>query len=186
MKSIAAGLCIGLGCDVFLAVENPYIRVLMFCMALTFICLKGYNLYTGKAGYLGSKEVSFFKLGFILLGNILGLGLNALVLKIARPDLTAAATSLMESKLVNSDWQWLWRSYFCGILMYYAVSLYKEHKSIVPILFGVSAFLLCGFEHSIANIGYLLISGPTWKGLGFAAVCVIGNLIGSLNARALD
>ena len=46
----------------------------------------------------------------------------------------------------------------CGILMYIAVDIYKNKKSILGIFLAVPVFILSGFEHSIANVGYFSIA----------------------------
>lgn len=53
MRSILAGLCIGLGGMAWLMVENKIAAAVLFCIALLSICYKGYDLFTEKAGYCG-------------------------------------------------------------------------------------------------------------------------------------
>jgi len=73
------------------------------------------------------------------------------------------------------------RGFFCGILMYLAVSIYKEKNSVLGILFCVPVFILCGFEHSIADMFYLGASGIfSVKIILFTALVVAGNTFGAI------
>ena len=68
----------------------------------------------------------------------------------------------------------------CGVLMYVAVSIYKEHKSVLGIIFAIPVFILCGFEHSIADIGYFAIANVcSAQAFGFIYTVILGNTIGS-------
>ncbi len=65
--------------------------------------------------------------------------------------------------------------------MYVAVAVYKEKKSIVGILFAIPVFILSGFEHSIADMGYFAIAGIySAKAFGFIWLVILGNSIGAL------
>ena len=68
------------------------------------------------------------------------------------------------------------KSLFCGIIMFLAVYLYKK-ETIIGILFGVPLFILCGFQHSIANVIIMGI-GRTFNVA--LLLCILGNLIGSI------
>ena len=70
---------------------------------------------------------------------------------------------------------------FCGVLMFIAVYVYKENKSIVAIIFAIPTFILCGFEHSVADIGYFAIANMFSLDIVlFILLVVIGNTIGSM------
>ncbi len=75
-------------------------------------------------------------------------------------------------------------SFFCGILMYLAVNTYKEVKDIgkyLAVFLGVIVFILCGFEHCIANMYYFSVSS-TWSlnTLLYLIVMVLGNCLGGI------
>ena len=64
--------------------------------------------------------------------------------------------------------------------MYVAVSVYRDNKTTLGILFAIPVFILSGFEHSIADIGYFAISGiVSWEAFGFLWVVIAGNAVGS-------
>ena len=78
--------------------------------------------------------------------------------------------------------QTLFRGFFCGVLMYVAVWVYREKKTVVGILFCIPVFILSGFEHSIADMFYFSLAGTVFQGrsLLFLLLVVLGNSLGGL------
>ena len=73
------------------------------------------------------------------------------------------------------------RALFCGILMYLAVSVYREKNTYIGILFCVPVFILAGFEHSVADLFYFFAAGIYSRAAAFyLALIVLGNLAGGL------
>lgn len=153
---ISAGVLISIGGCVYLSCENRYIGAVLFSVALLCICMKGYVLFTGKVGYTveGHKKSDLISLFSGLAGNAVSTAVCALAAGYAIPATAAAAETLCAAKLEQSVGQTLIRAFFCGILMYLAVSIYKEKDTVAGILFCVPVFILSGFEHSIANMFY--------------------------------
>ncbi len=184
LNGIAAGIVISIGCAVYLACENKYVGAVMFSVALLTICLRGYSLYTGKIGFIpeahGKEELSVLLLG--LFGNAIGVSAGGFALGFAIPKLKEAAITLCQAKLDTQTFpQTLIRGLFCGILMYIAVSVYRSNKNIVGILFAIPVFILSGFEHSIADIGYFACANiVSLKAFGFIWTVILGNSIGSM------
>ncbi len=184
LNGIAAGIVISIGCAVYLACENKYVGAVMFSVALLTICLRGYALYTGKIGFIpeahGKEEFSVLLLG--LLGNTIGVSAGGFALSFAIPKLKEAAVALCQAKLDTQTFlQTLIRGLFCGILMYIAVSVFRDNKKIVGVLFAIPVFILSGFEHSIADIGYFACANiVSLKAFGFVWTVILGNSIGSM------
>ena len=79
------------------------------------------------------------------------------------------------------------RALFCGILMYLAVSVYRDQKNVIGILFCIPVFILSGFEHSIADIFYFAASGMvSLKAFGFLWMVILGNSVGGMLLPALQ
>lgn len=180
---IAAGLMIVIGCAVYLSCESKVVGAVFFSVALLTICYKGFSLFTGKVGYLpeshSKEDVSVLLLG--LLGNAIATCAAGYVLGLAIPSLKEAAEKLYEAKTSQSFLSTFVRAAFCGVLMYVAVSVYKENKSVLGILFAVPVFILSGFEHSIADMGYFAASGrASLKAFGFIVTVLIGNAAGGV------
>ena len=160
LNGISAGLMVSIGCTVFLACENKVVGSILFTVALLVICFRGYSLYTGKIGFIPfshtKEDFSVLLLG--LLGNAIGMIAFGLLISIALPNIKEKAILLCSAKLEQTWAQTVIRGLFCGVLMFIAVYVYKENKSIVAIIFAIPTFILCGFEHSVADIGYYAIA----------------------------
>ena len=183
-----AGAMISIGCAVYLACQNKYVGAVMFSVALLTICYKGYNLYTGRIGFIVNNHVKddFHSLLLGLLGNTLAMMAFGALLGLALPNLKETAIGVVQAKLSQTFLSALIRATFCGILMYIAVSLYREKKTVVGIIFCIPVFILSGFEHSIADMGYFAVAGE-WsaKGLGYIWTIILGNTIGAMLFPAL-
>ena len=187
--AVSAGILIAIGGCVFLACDNRYIGAALFAVALLGICSKGYALFTGKVGYLVSDHSTgaLFSLGLSLLGNALATIPLGLVIHSAMPHLGEAALAICTAKLTQTPGGTLVRAVFCGILMYLAVSIYREKNTIAGIVYCVPVFILAGFEHSIANMFYFGAAGlldlPV---LAYLALVILGNALGGMLLPLLD
>ena len=182
-SGLAAGICISLGGAVFLAVENRIVGAVLFCVALLCICFKGYALFTGRVGFIPEDhgKDALETLLLCLLGNALGTVLGGSLIRLALPGLGAAALTLCEGKLAQLWWSTLIRGGFCGVLMYLAVSTWRDSKTPLGILFCIPVFILSGFEHSIADIFYFAASGlVSLRAFLFIWVVILGNALGAM------
>ncbi len=59
IKSIAAGIMISIGGAAFLSCENRYVGAFLFCVGLISVVALGFNLYTGKIGYVLDNDGAF-------------------------------------------------------------------------------------------------------------------------------
>ena len=189
ISGISAGIVILIGCGVYLACDVSYIGALLFSVALLCICLKGYALFTGRVGYLaerhGKREARDLLLA--LLGNALGVCALGMALGWALPNLAERARAICALKQTQTPGQTFVRGVFCGVTMYLAVSVYRERKSVLAILFCVPSFILSGFEHSIADMGYFAIAGMvSGRAFGFIGMVLLGNAAGGLLLPALN
>lgn len=183
LSGISAGIMISIGGAVFLACDNRYMGAVLFTVALLSICYRGYVLYTGKVGFIvnkhGKAELSELFLG--LLGNAVGTIACGYAIRYAIPATGEAARTLCDAKLLQAVPSTFIRAVFCGVLMYIAVSIYREKNSIVGILFGIPVFIIAGFEHSIADIFYFASSGiVSVRACGFIWIVILGNSVGAM------
>ena len=92
------------------------------------------------------------------------------------------AQQMCAEKLAKSALETFVDGLLCGVIMYVAVQIFLENKSVFGILIGVPVFILSGFEHSIADMGYLSIAGY-WKQdkvVPFILLVIAGNTLGSI------
>ena len=184
LSGVCAGVMISIGGAVYLACENKVVGAVMFTVALLTICIKGYSLYTGKIGFIPEKHDrdALSALGLGLVGNVIGTLFGGLLIRYGIPSLGAAAEALCSAKLVmQGPVSTLIRGIFCGILMYIAVSIYREKWQIVGILFCIPVFILAGFEHSVADMFYFAASGiVSLKAFAFIWTVILGNTLGGM------
>lgn len=183
-SGICAGILISIGGSIFLSCENKIVGALLFTVALLCICYKGYSLFTGKVGYLPEKadKEAFSVLLLGLLGNAIGTIACGYLLRFAIPAIGTAAETLCSGKLeTQALWQTFVRAIFCGVLMYLAVSIFRDSKTPIGILFCIPVFILSGFEHSIADLYYFAASGiVSLRAFAFLWTVIAGNAIGGV------
>lgn len=182
-ESLCAGILITIGGTVFLSCENKTVGAMLFTVALLCICCKGYYLFTGKIGYITEqhKKDDVINLIIGLCGNLICTLLLGMMLRAVLPDIGAKAAQMCEVKLLQNPLHTFIRGLFCGVLMYLAVSIYKEKKSVIGIIFCVPVFILCGFEHSIADMYYFGTSGIfSVRIISFMLLVIAGNTVGAV------
>lgn len=189
LSGISSGIMISIGGAVFLACDNKYVGAACFTVALLTICIKGYSLYTGKIGFIPEKhdKEAFSVLLLGLLGNLIGTVVCGYLIRFGLPALGDTAEAICTNKLNQSFVQTLIRGFFCGVLMYVAVSVWRDKGKIVGILFCIPVFILAGFEHSIADIFYFAASGiVSLKAFGFIWTVILGNTLGGMILPVLN
>ena len=187
LKKIISGMCAGVmiaigGC-VFLACENKIVGAILFSVALLCICWKGYSLFTGKIGYIaeahGKEEFSVLLLG--LLGNAIATIALGFAVRACMGALGESAAVICQAKLTQTFYSTFLRAFFCGVLMYMAVSIYRDNKTPLSIVYCIPVFILSGFEHSIADIFYFAASGiVSLEAFGYLWLVILGNSVGAL------
>lgn len=189
ISALLAGLMIGVGGTVYLSVNDPVIGSLLFAVGLFTILIYQMSLFTGKVGYLlENKPTYILDLIIIWIGNFIGIDTYCSALYRFRPELTAKATDMCNLKLTQTINQTLFLSIMCGLLMYIAVSNFKSNKSDIGKYLGVficvSVFILCKFEHCIADMFYFeMMNGLSILSLTvlkYIGIVTIGNSLGSI------
>lgn len=184
-KAVLAGIAIAIGGIIYLSVENKIIGALLFTVGLYAIVLNGLFLYTGKVGYLVVEKDKKEYLLILLttwLGNLVGTAIGAFAFLNTRNALVAQNVDIIcEAKLDDTPLSIFILAVFCGFLMYIAVDGFKEKGNPIILFMGVSVFILCGFEHCIANMFYFSLAGA-WSGKAFLYLLImtIGNSVGGI------
>ena len=178
---------IAIGGTVFLSIENKVIGASLFSIGLFGVLIYNLNLYTGKIGYLITDlNLKYIKeLIITLIGNFIGACSVGFILRYTRiyDKIYEKSLILANTKLNDNILSIFILSIFCGLLMYYAVNGFKKQTDFgkyLVVYLGVAAFILCGFEHCIANMYYFSVA-DIWslKTLGYTGIMVLGNSIGS-------
>ena len=184
LSGVAAGLLVSLGGVVFLSCDSRYVGAALFSVALLSICYRGYALFTGRVGFLpesGDRRSDLSTLLLALLGNFIGAAACGLLIRLALPAVGEAALTACTNRLGQPLYSTLIRGFFCGILMYLAVVIYRENKTAVGVVFCIPVFILSGFEHSIADMFYFAASGiVSFRAFLFIWVVIVGNSLGGM------
>lgn len=178
---------IAIGGTIFLSIENKVIGASLFSIGLFGVLIYNLNLYTGKIGYL----ITNFNLKYIkeliitLIGNFIGACSVGFILRYTRiyDNIYKKSLILANTKLNDNILSIFILSIFCGLLMYFAVNGFKKQTDFgkyLVVYLGVAVFILCGFEHCIANMYYFSVA-DIWslKTLGYTGIMVLGNSLGS-------
>ena len=173
-QSIMAGILIGLGACGFLALGG-LTGAIIFAFGLIGVVLTGIPLYTGRAGVMTSIP------GIIKVWwwNVVGAMAVGLVVAAIGGSMAESAYNTVAAHVAQGPWRGFLRAVGCGLLIDLSVWFYRSSKSLVPVLFGIPLFIVCGFYHSIADVVYIF---GAWKWdidlLWFYPIIVIGNYVG--------
>lgn len=177
-KSVLGGFMIAVGGIIYLSCDIKYIGALLFSLGLFTILVFSFKLYTGAVGYFPDKS-----LPVIWLGNLTGTVLASLLVLCTRygEALYEKACALVSVKLNDSLLSIFILSLFCGVLMFIAVDAYREKKLIIATFLAVPTFILCGFEHCVANMVYFTLAKMwTLKSVLYLLVMTLGNSLGAI------
>lgn len=187
--AILAGIFISIGGIVFLSLDNKVLGALFFAVGLFGICTMKFNLYTGKVCYLFDNKPSYLiDLLIIWIGNFVGTFITGNIMKLTRiyPAISEKAMGMVQIKLQDEPISVFILAIFCDIMIYLAVEGYKNNQhelgKYLSILFGVTVFILCGFEHCIANMFYISVANMwTWAhAIEHIIIVTIGNSLGGV------
>lgn len=176
-----------------------------FASALSLVIMAGSELFTGNnmvmaAGVLGKRvsAVDAMKLWlFCWIGNYAGAWLGVFLY-----DLTGLVTgptadafaSLATAKLSLTGGQMFVRGILCNILVCLAVwcgfKMKSEAGKLIMIFWCIFIFMVCGFEHSVANMSTLGVAvlhkyAMFWEYVRGIGLVTLGNIAGGVLFVAL-
>ena len=177
VRAIYAGFMIGIGGIIYLSVDNRIVASMLFSFGLSTIVVQGFNLYTGKIGFVKAwKELPDMLL--IMAGNYAGTFVAAMPAKAAH--INVSSVEMVHNKMDNTLLNVFFLSVFCGVMMYLAIDNYGRTKNIIFVIAPVMIFILSGFEHSVANMFYFnLAEAFSLQALLYILVMVAGNGVGA-------
>lgn len=185
--SIIGGGSIAIGGAAFLSVESKVVGALFFVVGLFVICTMGFSLFTGKVCYVFENDAGYaLDLLLIWLGNIIGAFIVGEALRATRiAGISEKAAAMCRMKLDDSLFSIFILAIFCNILIYVAVDGYRNNPheigKYIALFFGVTVFIICGFEHCVANMFYISLA-RMWsaEALIFILVNSLGNAVGGV------
>ena len=171
---------------------------LLFPIGLTLVCFLGFNLFTGKIGYvLDNKKEYLGFLGLVYIGNLLGsLLFGAFCLVVFKDTgISSTAIKISESKLISFEFLPLIKLFagavLCGICVYVAVYCYKTFKQwwlkVIGIFIPIFLFVFFKFDHCVANMFYFTFSWSYENPLSYLNIAVVtfGNSFGAIALNEL-
>ncbi|MDO4466457.1 MAG: formate/nitrite transporter family protein [Bacillota bacterium] len=181
--AIVGGFAIGIGGVIYLSLENKMVGAFMFTVGLYTIVAHGLNLFTGKIGYILDNKPSYWiDLFLIWVGNFIGTFLSAqMVLQTRISGIQEVALKICAVKTNDNLLSLFILGIFCGFLMFVAVDGYKRLQNPILLFICVATFILCGFEHCIADMFYFSLAN-LWNvnTLFIILIITLGNAIGSI------
>jgi formate/nitrite transporter len=183
-----------------------------FSLGLVLVVVGGAELFTGNnliamawaVGCVQTRQVARNWL-WVYLGNLLGAGGTAVLVLLANVQTLGDGAvgetmiQIARSKIALDPVSAFARGILCNVLVCLAVWLCMGARTvtdkILAIVFPITAFVACGFEHSVANMFFLPLGivlaagGPAplslVGALGNLALVTLGNIIGGTLLVAL-
>ena len=146
-SSVLAGICIGIAGFGYLA-SKDIIGAVLFAFGLLTVVHYALKLYTGTAGFIVKGEVG--DLFLILLGNLIGCLIVALIARCSPMPLQETAEGILSARLATGPFKGGVLAIGCGFIMTTAVTFGRKQQNL-PLLFGVPLFITCGFPHCVAD-----------------------------------
>lgn len=183
IKSFIAALAIAIAGYCNLLSESKWLGSVLFSFGLIYVCKYRMNLFTGMAGYITTTKIPSFIVSIVV--NLVAAFATGMLLSY-NPSAVENANALLGVKLETDILSVLISSVMCGVLIFLSVDYYKRFSSIIGIIFAIPIFVLCGFDHAVADAFYIGIAGTINKNLVlFILTVVVGNIIGSTLMRHL-
>lgn len=170
LLGILAGAAIGLGGFLNLLLVSTgieacrYLGGFVFSIGLFTVCFFGLHLYTGKVGYVMENDKKYaLSLLIMYIGNVIGaVGFGYLIYLtgVIRDTATNVALNkiVFDGEVGASPLKILLYSFFCCIMVFLAVDVYKKSNNWVikttNLVVCVALFVITGMEHCVANMFY--------------------------------
>lgn len=186
--SILAGISISLGCLIYLLSSNVVIGAMFFTVGLFLVLTRGYNLFTGKVAYATNNDFKY-SIGLILMwiGNFIGTIILSLFTRFSSlyPKIVEKAETIVLTKTSQTYLSAFLLAFLCGIIIFLAVENFKNNKHEIGKYAGlfvlIPLFIICGFEHCVADMYYFLLTNDLVKNkVIYLIIITIGNSIGSI------
>ena len=185
-SAVMAGFTIGLAGFGYLSminVLNGVVGAVVFAFGLLTIVAYKLRLFTGTAGFISMKKDEFATLLLILVGNVIGCGVVALMTRLSPNDINCVSERILNGRITNGALKSGVLAIGCGFIMTTAVTFARK-GNLLPLIFGVPLFIFCGFPHCLVDAFYILTSPVSFVGANAGAVfgtyacVVVGNFIG--------
>lgn len=207
LNSIGAGAVLSLAAATAVIAGGPaaspewaaLIKAVIFPIGLILIIMANLSLFTGNIYSYGACVANgcnkWQALGLLVIswfGNLIGSIWVAYGVRISIPGFDLHAIErVANSKTLISYPQLFVLAIFCNMLVCYAVSMARRNTGVLKlfgIFFPIFLFVFFGFEHSIADMFYMLFveKFSVQNYLAFLGIATAGNIIGGVLVTGFD
>lgn len=207
LNSIGAGAVLSLAAATAVIAGGPaaspewaaLIKAVIFPIGLILIIMANLSLFTGNIYSYGACVANgcnkWQAIGLLIIswfGNLIGSIWVAYGVRISIPGFDLHAIErVANSKTLISYPQLFVLAIFCNMLVCYAVSMARRNTGVLKlfgIFFPIFLFVFFGFEHSIADMFYMLFVEKfvVRDYLAFLGIATAGNIIGGVLVTGFD
>lgn len=207
LNSIGAGAVLSLAAATAVIAGGPaaspewaaLIKAIIFPIGLILIIMANLSLFTGNIYSYGACVANgcnkWQAIGLLVIswfGNLIGSIWVAYGVRISIPGFDLHAIErVANSKTLISYPQLFVLAVFCNMLVCYAVSMARRNTGVLKlfgIFFPIFLFVFFGFEHSIADMFYMLFveKFSVQNYLVFLGIATAGNIIGGVLVTGFD
>jgi formate/nitrite transporter FocA (FNT family) len=152
---------------------------------------RGYNLFTGKVAYLFDNDNKYaLKLAWMWFGNFIGALTMAIGIRNTHiyAKISEKATGIIATKTGQGYLSAFILAALCGVIIFLSVENYKNNPhelgKYLGLVFLIPLFIVCGFEHCVANMFYFsLTSELMLDKIIYSLIITLGNTCGSVIAN---
>lgn len=194
IRGLAAGMMISIGAVAYVIASlygQMIAGALLFAVGILVVMEFKFLLFTGfvpnqrenlpKGKYLIQSFVVF-------VSNLLGAGLMSLMIRFTRiwnmnvggVSFSDKVSSIMATKLDDNLLSIFILSILCGLIIAMIVRAKTFKNNVIYTALLIMVFIICGYEHVVANSFYITITLKlfTGKGLLFMLINLLGNFVG--------
>lgn len=207
LNSIGAGAVLSLAAATAVIAGGPaaspewaaLIKAVIFPIGLILIIMANLSLFTGNIYSYGACVANgcniWQAIGLLVIswfGNLIGSIWVAYGVRISIPGFDLHAIEQVANiKILTPYPQLFVLAVFCNMLVCYAVSMARRNTGVLKlfgIFFPIFLFVFFGFEHSIADMFYMLFTEDfsAHNYLAFLGIATAGNIIGGVLVTGFD
>lgn len=207
LNSIGAGAVLSLAAATAVIAGGPaaspewaaLIKAIIFPIGLILIIMANLSLFTGNIYTYGACVANgcniWQAIGLLVIswfGNLIGSIWVAYGVRISIPGFDLHALEQVANVKVLIPYPQLFvLAIFCNMLVCYAVSMARRNTGVLKlfgIFFPIFLFVFFGFEHSIADMFYMLFTEDfsAQNYLAFLGIATAGNIIGGVLVTGFD
>lgn len=207
LNSIGAGAVLSLAAATAVIAGGPaaspewaaLIKAIIFPIGLILIIMANLSLFTGNIYSYGACVANgcniWQTIGLLVIswfGNLIGSIWVAYGVRISIPGFDLHALEQVANVKVLIPYPQLFvLAIFCNMLVCYAVSMARRNTGVLKlfgIFFPIFLFVFFGFEHSIADMFYMLFTEDfsAHNYLAFLGIATAGNIIGGVLVTGFD